>query len=353
MFKHLSRVWLFASLPFFAFANPNPQQVIVGQVTGETIVETINALGTLSARESVALSVSVTERVSSLHFQDGEQVKKGQVLLRLVSEEERASLAELKVATQDAQRQYERFVPLFQRGDVAQSVLDERKRDWDLAKAREAVMQAKLDKLTLVAPFTGQVGLRQVSEGALLTPGTVVTELKDLSQMKLDFTVPSRFLTELSTGLNVRAETDAYPQQAFTGQVETILPQIDPVTRSVQVRANLDNAKGLLMPGMLMKVTLQQQPRSVLFIPETAIVPIAERQFVYKLNPDENGLYKLQRVQVQLGMRQPGLVEVVSGLKLGDKVVSEGALRVRPGQVVKALDRLDRKSDMADQDQAL
>ncbi|WFE69095.1 efflux RND transporter periplasmic adaptor subunit [Thiomicrospira sp. R3] len=353
MFKHLLRVWLLASLSFFAYANSNVPQVIVGTVSGETIVETINALGTLSARESVALSVSVTERVESIHFQDGQQVNKGQVLVRLVSQEERASLDELNIVTQDAKRQYERFVPLFQRGDISQSILDERKRDWDLARAREAVLQARLEKLTLVAPFSGQVGLRQVSEGSLLTPGTVVAELKDLSQMKLDFTVPSRFLTELAPGLTLSTETDAYSNQRFSGQIETILPQVDPVTRSVQVRANIDNTEGLLMPGMLMKVTLQQQPRSVLFIPETAIVPIADKQFVYVLNPDEDGLFKLQRKQVQLGMRQPGLVEVVSGLKLGDKVVSEGALRVRPAQLVRALDKLERKSDMADQEDKL
>ncbi|WP_044409090.1 efflux RND transporter periplasmic adaptor subunit [Thiomicrospira microaerophila] len=351
--KKLIQIGLLASISMLANASPNAPQVITANVFGETIVETINALGTLSARESVALSVSVTERVESIHFQDGQQVNKGQTLLRLVSQEERASLEELKIATENAKRQYDRFLPLFQRGDVSQSILDERKRDWDLARAREAVMQARLEKLTLVAPFAGQVGLRQVSEGALLTPGTVVTELKDLSQMKLDFTVPSRFLTELALGLTVSTETDAYSNQRFSGQIETILPQVDPVTRSVQVRANIDNTEGLLMPGMLMKVILQQQPRSVLFIPETAIVPIADKQFVYLLSPDENGLYKLQRKPVKLGLRQPGLVEVVSGLKLGDKVVSEGALRVRPGQVVRALDKLERKSDMADQDDKL
>lgn len=244
MLKRWILGWLLAGFSFMAYANSNAPQVIVGTVTGETIIETINALGTLSARESVALSVSVTERVESIHFQDGQQVKKGQVLLRLVSQEERASLDELNIATHDAKRQYERFVPLFQRGDISQSILDERKRDWDLARAREAVLQARLEKLTLVAPFSGQVGLRQISEGALLTPGTVVTELKDLSEVKLDFTVPSRFLSELAVGLTVSTETDAFPGKTFSGQIATILPQVDPVTRSVQVRASIDNSAG-------------------------------------------------------------------------------------------------------------
>lgn len=322
-------------------------QVVTATVTEQQIVETIEALGALSARESVALSVSVTERVESIHFQDGDQVKKNQVLLRMVSKEEQASLDELKIATLDAKRQYERFVPLFQRGDIAQSVLDERKRDWDLARARESVLQARLEKLTLVAPFAGRVGLRQVSEGALLTPGTVVTELKDLSEVKLDFGVPSRFLTELSVGHKVSVLTDAYPDQVFYGAIETILPQVDATTRSVQVRANLDNRQGLLFPGMLMKVTLQQAPRQVLFIPETAIVPMADKTFVYVLRPDEGELFKLQRREVKLGMRQPGLVEVVSGVKQGEQVVSQGALRVRSGQVVRAIDHIERKSDMA------
>jgi membrane fusion protein (multidrug efflux system) len=135
----------------------------------------------------------------------------------------------------------------------------------------------------------------------------------------------------------------------FVGEIETIMPQVDTLTRTFQVRGLVPNAQGRLYSGMLMKVRLQQAPREALFIPETAIVPIAEKQFVYVLNPQESGLAKLVRREVMLGMREPGLVEVVSGLKPGQVVVSEGALRVRPGMEVKPLDALKRLSDNVQQ----
>lgn len=335
--------------PLTVLSNPNAPQVVVAKVEQRTIVNSIEALGTLVANESVDLNASVTERVISLHFEDGQQVEKGQVLVRLHSREEEASLRELKIATEDAKRQYERFVPLHRRGDVSQSILDERKRDWDLARAKEAVLEAKVDKLTIRAPFSGRVGAREISLGALLTPSQVITRLQDTSKMKLDFAVPTRFLTELTPGHRIEATTDAYPNEVFVGEIETVMPQVDVITRGVQVRAVMMNEQARLYSGMLMKVRLQQAPRQALFIPETAIVPIADKQFVYVVMPQEDGLAKLARREVVLGAREPGLVEVVSGLKLEQTVVSQGALRVRPGMVVKPMDGLKRLSDNVQQ----
>lgn len=322
-----------------------PQPVVSAQVFEQEIIETIQALGNLRASESVSISSTVTEKVESIHFNDGDFVKKGQLLVQLKSAEERATLNELKIATDNAKQLYDRYLPLYKRGDIAQSTLDDYKREWDLARAKEAVLQARIDKLSLNAPFSGRVSIRQISEGALLTPGAIVTELQDLTQMKLDFSIPSRFLTDLNVGDRVRASTDAYIGQEFLAQIETVLPLVDTTTRSVQVRAKLSNSDSLLVPGMLMKVELQQKPKSVLFIPETAIVPIAERHYVYQLLPEADGVYKISRKQVSLGMRQPGLVEVKTGLELGDRVVSEGALRVRPGQVVKIIDKPTKASN--------
>lgn len=329
-----------------------PQSVVSAKVFEKEITETIQALGDLKASESVQISSTVTEKVDSIHFNDGDIVKKGQLLVQLKSAEELATLDELKIATDNAKQLYDRYLPLYRRGDISQSTLDEYKREWDLARAKENVLQARIDKLKLSAPFAGRVSIRQISEGALLTPGTVVTQLQDLTQMKLDFSVPSRFLTELNVGDTVLAKTDAYVNQEFMAQIETILPTVDIKTRSVPVRAKLTNPDQRLMPGMLMNVELQQKPRSVLLVPETAIVPIAEHHYVYQLQPESDGFYKINRKKVTLGLRQPGLVEVKGGLKLGDKVVSEGALRVRPGQVVKALDKLPVKSKM-DEDTSL
>lgn len=350
IFTHALFGFLLASYGLTLQAN-QPQSVVSAQVFEQKVVEYIQALGDLKASESVEISSTVTEKVDSIHFNDGDLVDKAQVLVQLKNAEELATLDELKIATNNAKQLYDRYLPLYKRGDIAQSTLDEYKREWDLARAKEAVLQARIDKLRLSAPFAGRVSLRQVSEGALLTPGSVVTTLQDLAEMKLDFSVPSRFLTELNVGDQVVAKTDAYVGQEFVAQIETILPTVDIRTRSVSVRAKLSNPDNRLLPGMLMNVELQQQPRSVLLVPETSIVPIAEHHYVYKLVLESDGFYKINRVKVTLGLRQPGLVEVKSGLKLGDKVVSEGALRVRPGQVVKAMDKLPVQSKVTEDTQ--
>lgn len=346
-FTHALIGFLLASYGLISQAN-QPQSVVSALVFEQEIIESIQALGDLKASESVEISSTVTEKVDSIHFNDGDLVEKGQILVQLKNAEELATLDELKIATDNAKQLYDRYLPLFNRGDISQSTLDEYKREWDLARAKEAVLQARIDKLKLIAPFAGRVSLRQVSEGALLTPGSVVTTLQDLAEMKLDFSVPSRFLTELNVGDQVVAKTDAYVGQEFVAQIETILPTVDIRTRSVPVRAKLSNPDNRLVSGMLMNVELQQKPRSVLLVPETAIVPIAEHHYVYKLVLESDELYKINRVKVTLGLRQPGLVEVKSGLKLGDKVVSEGALRVRPGQIVKAMDKLPVQSKAAE-----
>lgn len=349
--KLTARKWLLLSLSMVlsnsVLANKTAPQVVAADVFEQTIVQTIESLGTLKASESVEISSTVTERVQSIHFQDGDQVKKSQLLVQLENQEVRANLTELKIATENAKQEYQRYLPLFRRGDVSQSTLDEFKREWDLARAKESVVEARLNKLTLSAPFSGRVGLRLISEGALLTPGTIVTTLQDLALLKLDFSIPSRFLTELNVGDQVVAHTEAFPEQTFTAEIETILSTVDVATRSVQVRAKLSNENDILLPGMLMKVSIQQTPKQALLIPETSIVPVAENHFVYQLIAQPDGLYKVARKQVQIGLRQPGLVEIKSGLNVGDKVVSEGALRVRPGQVVKALTKIERKSEYA------
>lgn len=342
---------VFLSQAGFAKSGDIPQVVAAG-VEQQTLVQTIEALGTIKPSESVEVTATVTERVVSIHFEDGQFVDKGQVLVKLDSQELEATLQELKIATENTKQQYQRYLPLFRRGDVSQATLDEYKREWDLARAKEAVVEARLQKMTLSAPFSGQVGLRQISEGALLTPGTLVTSLQDMQHLKLDFSVPSRFFTEMAQGDQVLATSEAYPDKSFSAEIETILPSVDTTTRSIQVRAKLTNHQAQLLPGMLMKIAMQQTPKSVLFVPETAIIPVAENHFVYQLIADENGLFKVKRQQVVLGIRQPGLVQIVSGLNGGDKVISEGALRVRPGQIVKALEKIDRKSVFADEGNA-
>ena len=176
------------------------------------------------------------------------------------------------------------------------------------------------------APFSGRVGLRRVSVGTLISPGDVITTLDDTSVIKLDFSVPENFLSTLREGLAVRATAPAFPGRTFTGKVASIDSRVDMNTRAVTVRALLANEDGALKPGMFLNVALANDERESLFIPEQALTPEAERQFVFVVADG-----KAQRREVRIGARRPGSVEVLAGLTAGEQVIVEGTQKVRDG----------------------
>lgn len=330
------RTWfgiaLWAACTGVAAAAP-PTPVIVATVTEAPFEDRIEALGTLRANESVALTAAVTEKVGALHFDDGDRVRQGQVLVELVNAEQRAQLLEARALADEAQRQYRRVKSLVAQGTAAESLLDERLREWETARARVAAIESRLANRLVKAPFAGVVGLRDISVGALVEPGDLITTLDDVSLMKLDLAVPSVYLASLAPGLGVEAVTSAYGERRFSGEVRSIDSRVDPVTRSVVVRVLLDNPHGLLKPGMLMQVTLHKDPRQTLVIPEGALMPVGRDQFVLVAVPAAEG-HRAERRAVRIGSRRAGEVEVLEGLAAGELVITHGTLRARPGQPV-------------------
>ena len=314
-------------------AAPPPPAVFVAEVRVARFSDQIEALGTLRANESLVLTASVTETITEIRFDDGDRVAAGQVLLEMTSAEEHAQLEEARATVGEAKRQFQRVKSLEAKGTAAKSLLDERRREWETARARLSAIESRLEDRLIRAPFAGVVGLRNISVGALVEPGDVITTLDDDSVMKLDFPVPSTYLEALRPGLPISARARAYPGRAFEGEVKSIDSRVDPATRSVVVRAVLANGDLALKPGMLMRVELQKNPRDALTIPEEALVPRGNRQFV--LLVDEVGGNKVVRRKVQIGGRRAGEVEVLDGLAQGDKVITDGTLKVRPGQVVR------------------
>lgn len=311
-------------------ANPPPPGVIVAPARLIEFADRIEALGTLVANESVDLTATVTETVSVIHFDDGDRVDKDQVLVEMTSREEHARLEEASATVNEARRQYQRIKPLASEGSAAKSLLDQRKREWETARARLTAIESQLADRLIKAPFDGIVGLRDLSVGALVRPGDLITTLDDDHVMKLEFPVSATYLDVLRPGLEVIASSRAFAERNFTGTISAVDSRIDPVTRSIRVRALIPNPDQLLRPGMLMHVELLKDPRMALVIPEESLVPLGEQQFVYIVAPDNS----IERRELRIGGRRPGLVEVAEGLVDGEQVVTHGHLRIRPGQTV-------------------
>lgn len=295
-----------------------------------TIVDEVESIGTTRANESVALTTKVTDTISKIHFSDGMFVEKGDILLELTNSEETAMLAEAQATLDEATRQYDRLRNLINQNLASEQQLDEVRARVETAEARLEAVVARLDDRLLRAPFSGVLGFRNVSPGSLVTQNTVVTTLDDIDTIKLDFSVPERFLSVLEPGQEVIAKSTAWPDKQFTGTVQTIGSRVDPVTRSVSVRAYIDNEDKQLRPGMLLTVRLVRKREDALVIPEESVIPIQDKHYVYRVDDTNTA----QRVEVEIGRRRRGIVEVLGGLEEGDPVITQGVVKVRPGNKV-------------------
>jgi membrane fusion protein (multidrug efflux system) len=319
-----------------ASGEAKPLSVIAAQVRSERLFDRVEALGTLKANESVTVTANVTETVSAIHFDDGQRVEEGQILVEMTSAEEHALLEEAQARVAEAARQYRRVESLVAQRSASESLLDERRRDLDTARALLVAIESRLADRLIKAPFPGVLGLRNISPGALVEPGDPITTLDDDTVMKLDFAVPSVFLPDLAPGLGISARARAYGDRPFEGEIRSVDSRVDPVTRSVQVRALIPNPERTLRPGVLMRVELLRNPREALVIPEAALLQQGEDHFVMRVSEDGSA----ERRQVRIGARRPGEVEIREGLAAGDRVVTHGNDKVRPGQrvEVRALD---------------
>jgi membrane fusion protein (multidrug efflux system) len=310
--------------------NNAPAYVSVTPVRSETVSQKLEALGNARANESVDISSKTSNVVTAVHFGDGQRVNRGQVLVQLDDAQTRADVAAAEAAVAESERLYNRSRELMATEALSKAQFDQLEATLKANRARLASAQARLGDTVIRAPFSGRVGLRRVSVGTLISPGDVITTLDDTSVIKLDFTVPENFLSTLREGLTVRATAPAFPGRNFAGKVSSIDSRVDMNTRAVTVRALLANEDGALRPGMFLNVSLANDERESLVIPEQALTPEAERQYVFVVVDG-----KAQRREVRIGSRRPGSVEVLAGLNAGEQVVVEGTQKVRDGVPVR------------------
>lgn len=293
--------------------------------------DTLEALGTARANESLTITAKVTETVERVNFEDGDLAESGQVLVDLSGRAEVAQLEEARAALKEAQQQLDRQLGLVEAGTIPRSQLDTQVAARDSARARMDAIRARLADRVITAPFSGLLGFRQVSPGTLVTPGTAIATLDDIATIKLDFSVPETAISLLAPGNTVRALSAAWPDREFEGTVQSVDSRVDPVTRSVVVRALILNPDSLLRPGMLLRVRLLQPERAVLAVPEIAVTQIGEQAFVFRLQPDGT----VRQAAVRTGARRRGEVEIVEGLAAGDRIVTEGVVKLRDGARVR------------------
>ena len=301
--------------------------VVMDRVAPVEWRDSLEALGTARANESVTLTAKVSETVRKVAFDSGDIVRAGDVIVDLSSGAQLAGLEEARASYQEAERQLARGQELAQTKIISESQLDTQRSTRDAAKARMDVVRAQLSDRVITAPFDGILGLRRVSPGSLVTPGTEIATLDDISVIKLDFTVPERYLALLEKGQDIAARSETYPDRNFAGKVASVDSRVDPVTRSVTVRAEIPNPERQLRPGMLLSVQLFQSPRQAIVVPEIAVIQVGTEAFVYRVAQDQTA----ERARVTLGARRRGEVEVVSGLAAGDTIVTEGAVKLRDG----------------------
>src|SRR5690606_16222742 len=247
----------------------------------------IRALGTVKARESVDVTAKVSETVERVHFESGDEVERGAPLVTLSGQQQRAALAAAQAAATEADRLYRRQREQAAQQLVARAALDAQRATRDATRAQTEQIQANLRDRVIRAPFAGRLGIRQVSPGALVTPGTVIATLDDISRVYVDFPVPETQMELVATGQRLAGTASGLPEQVFEGIVSVVDVRVDAATRAVMVRGSFRNPDRVLRPGMLMEIQLERPERQALVVPEIAVVQVGRDSFVYRVRDDD------------------------------------------------------------------
>ena len=289
-------------------------------VTPQPLAGGLDTVGSLRADESVVVSPEVAGRITRIHFREGGSVNAGDPLFSLDGDSARAALAEAQANLANSRSAAARAEQLIDQQLIARSDYDTLRAQQAVDAARVASARTALSKMTLRAPFAGQVGLREVSVGDYVSAGQDLVTLVRIDPIEVDFSVPETELQRLRPGQRLQLQVDAFPGETFGGEVVAIDPVIDVDSRSVQVRARIANPDGRLRPGQFARLQLQARNQdTALLIPEQALMQQGEERFVYTVVDG-----KASRVVVQTGARVPGMVEVTSGLQAGDVVITAG-----------------------------
>lgn len=291
--------------------------------------DNLSLSGTLEANEEINIRSEIAGIVESILFEEGTKVSKGQVLLRVNDVELRAQLSKAKTTQQLASENQRRAQLLLEKQAISQEEFDISNADLASARAESDLIAAQLDKTTVRAPFSGTIGLRSISKGSFVTPETTIAKLVNTSQIKLTFSIPEKYVSQIKTGTTLTFTTS--DSQKYTATIYALEPMIDIATRTLKIRAIADNSEGKLYPGTFANVMLPLETvNDALMVPTQALIPIQNGKIIFV---SKNG--KAQEFQVETGTRTDSLIRVLSGIKAGDTILTSGVMSLKNGTAVK------------------
>ncbi len=321
-----------------------PEPVVVETVREQSWSDILRALGTVQAHESVTVTAKVSETVQQVHFDSGQEVARGAALVTLSGQQQFAALAAAEAAAKEADALYRRQSQLATQQLVSRATLDTQRATRDAARAQVEQIRANLADRVIRAPFAGTLGIRQVSPGALVTPGTAIATLDDISRVYVDFPVPETELRGVTPGQAIVGRAGTWGDREFAGTVETVSARLDPASRAATVRGDFSNPDRLLKPGMLVEVSLRRGTRSALVVPEIAVQQIGTETFVWRVKADNT----VEKANVEVGGRVPGKAMLASGVKAGDRIVTDGVGKLQAGARIEPRDPAPATAPPAD-----
>lgn len=319
-----------ASVPATSSAAPEASPVEIGVVEALTVADDVQAVGSLRSRQGVMLRPEAAGRIVQINFRDGQRVRRGQLLVQLDDTLQRAQLQQAEAQAAIARTNLERSRELVAQGFVSQSAVDQNEAALQVAQAQVALARAQVARMKVLAPFDATAGIRQVNLGDYLKDGNDIVNLEDMSSMSVDFRLPERYLSRVKVGQVVDLAVDALPGHTFKGRVTALDSVVDDNGRSLLVRAQVDNPTAVLRPGMFARPRIVFAVRQgALVVPEEALLPQGNRQYVFRVEPDGKGGEQARRIEARLGLRLPGKVELLEGVQAGDRIVIAGQDRLR------------------------
>ncbi len=308
-------------------------QAVIAEARVQPVNETLSLVGSVAANEMVEIKSETDGTLEEVLFTEGQRVKQGDLLIRLDESKFTASVNEAEANFKLSETTYERSKQLNRDKLVSQQEYDQAAAQYQANKASLELKKRLLKDARIYAPFKGTMSSRQVSPGQVIAKNTTLTWLIDLDPVKVELNVPERFVSQLKIGQKIEITVAAYPGRTFLGKLFFVAPFVESATRTALVKARIDNPNAELKPGMFANLNLTLKLKEdAIVIPESSVIASGDRNIIYVLDKDDAAQIR----PVKIGIRQAGLVEILSGVKPGERVVAEGIQKIRPGGKVKA-----------------